>query len=116
MADSIRRIDARIDDRLKVRRIVLCSGKVFYDLDAARDDASDTTAIIRLEQFYPFPAARLREILASYPNASDIVWVQEEPQNMGGWQFVESRIKAILPDDATTRYIGRPASASPATG
>lgn len=81
---------------------------------AAREN--NDVAIIRLEQFYPFPATRLRDAIASYSNAAEIVWVQEEPMNMGGWQFVERRIEAVLPDGKALRFIGRPASASPATG
>ncbi|MBK7394183.1 MAG: multifunctional oxoglutarate decarboxylase/oxoglutarate dehydrogenase thiamine pyrophosphate-binding subunit/dihydrolipoyllysine-residue succinyltransferase subunit [Chloracidobacterium sp.] len=109
--------DARITDRAKVKRIVLCSGKVFYDLDAAREenDKGDVS-VVRVEQFYPFPAAKLSDIFASYSNATEIVWTQEEPQNMGGWTFVEPRITAILPANASLQYIGRDASASPATG
>jgi len=109
--------DARITDRSNVKRIVLCSGKVFYDLEAARE-ASDSTdvAVVRLEQFYPFPTSKLTEVLASYPNATEVVWTQEEPQNMGGWTFVEPRLRNILPAGKTIAYIGRAASASPATG
>ena len=82
----------------KVKRIVLCSGKVFYDLDAAREDANDNrVAIVRLEQFYPFPAEKLQEIFAGYSNATEIFWSQEEPQNMGGWSFVETRLREIKP-------------------
>ena len=109
--------DAAIVDRAGVKRVVVCSGKVFYDLDAARQDARDQrTAIVRLEQFYPFPGERLQEIFASYPNATEIFWTQEEPQNMGGWMFVEPRLRQILPEGANFRYVGRAASASPATG
>nr|MBP7416282.1 2-oxoglutarate dehydrogenase E1 component [Pyrinomonadaceae bacterium] len=114
--------DARITDRAKVKRIVLCSGKVFYDLDHVRTESGSDrapvldVAVVRVEQFYPFPAARLTEIFAAYPNATEIVWTQEEPQNMGGWTFVEPRITAILPADTSLQYIGRDASASPATG
>jgi 2-oxoglutarate dehydrogenase E1 component len=109
--------DAAITDRAAVKRIVLCSGKVFYDLDAGREDARDNrVAIVRLEQFYPFPASRLKEIFASYPNATQVFWTQEEPQNMGGWTFVEQRLRAILPENVSLRYVGRTASASPATG
>jgi 2-oxoglutarate dehydrogenase E1 component len=109
--------DTTITDRATVKRIVLCSGKVFYDLDAGREDArDDRVAIIRLEQFYPFPASRLKEIFASYPNAKQVFWTQEEPQNMGGWTFVEQRLRDILPENASLRYVGRTASASPATG
>jgi len=109
--------DARVSDRTNIRRIAICSGKVFYDLDAAREERNNgDVAVIRLEQFYPFPATKLTEIFASYPNADEIVWTQEEPQNMGGWSFVEPRLREILPANASLRYIGRSASASPATG
>ena len=109
--------DASVADRSKVKRIVLCSGKVFYDLEAAGEGAKHTNvAVVRLEQFYSFPASKLAEVFASYPNAAEIVWTQEEPQNMGGWTFVEPRLRNILPTTATLQYIGRDASASPATG
>lgn len=109
--------DEKISDASKVKRIVLCSGKVFYDLDAGREDAHDNrVALVRLEQFYPFPAARLREIFAKYDGASEIIWTQEEPKNMGGWYFVEDRLLEIKPQNMTLKYVGRVASASPATG
>lgn len=109
--------DTAVEDRSKVRRIVLCSGKVFYDLEAARKDANDgKIAIVRLEQFYPFPGERLTEIIASYPNAKQLFWVQEEPKNMGGWSFMEPRLEEIKPDNVELRYVGRVPSASPATG
>ncbi len=107
--------DARIEDRSDVKRVVLCSGKVYYDLDAARETVADV-AVVRVEQFYPFPGEAIKQIFASYPNATEVVWTQEEPQNMGGWAFVEPRLRAILPTDTTLQYIGRTASASPATG
>ena len=98
---------------LEVRRLLFCSGKVFYDLQAerARRKATDT-AIIRLEQLYPFPTNLLKPLLSTYPAAKDAVWVQEEPQNMGPWTFVSSRLHLSTP----LRYAGRPASPSPATG
>jgi 2-oxoglutarate dehydrogenase E1 component len=109
--------DGQISDPSAVRRIVLCSGKVYYDLEAAREERKVTdVAIVRLEQFYPFPANRLTEIFAAHKNIAEIVWTQEEPKNMGGWAFVEPRLTAILPANATLRYVGRAASASPATG
>jgi 2-oxoglutarate dehydrogenase E1 component len=109
--------DMSVTDKEKVKRIVLCSGKVFYDLDAARESASDNrVTIVRIEQFYPFPAARLKEIFAEYKNAAQIFWTQEEPQNMGGWSFVEPRLREILPANVSLKYVGRSASASPATG
>jgi 2-oxoglutarate dehydrogenase E1 component len=101
----------------RVRRIVLCSGKVFYDLNAARKKSGDDhVAIIRLEQFYPFPEARLREIFQKFPNATQLVWTQEEPKNMGGWTFVEPRLMNMLNACQRPFYVGRAASASPATG
>jgi 2-oxoglutarate dehydrogenase E1 component len=111
-------------DRAKVKRIVVCSGKVYYDLESAQQGSANSSAaaatpdvaIVRLEQFYPFPARALADVFAAYPNAAEIVWTQEEPQNMGGWTFVEPRLRNILPSGATLRYIGRSASASPATG
>ena len=109
--------DAKISDKSKVKRIVLCSGKVFYDLEVAREDADDNrVALVRLEQFYPFPAERLQEIFAEYENATEIFWSQEEPQNMGGWTFVEDRLRSIKPENVRLKYVGRSASASPATG
>jgi 2-oxoglutarate dehydrogenase E1 component len=109
--------DAAISDRSAVRRVVICSGKVYYDLLAAREEAaSSKVAIVRLEQFYPFPAAKLKEIIASYENAPQVVWTQEEPKNMGGWFFVQPLLRAILPEGSDLMYVGRSASASPATG
>ena len=109
--------DALITDKMAVKRVVVCSGKVFYDLEAGREDSRDgRVAIVRLEQFYPFPANRLKEIFASYPNATEIFWTQEEPQNMGGWTFVDRRLREIMPAGIELRYVGRTASASPATG
>ncbi len=103
-------------DKSKVKRIVLCSGKVYYDLDKARTSANDEkVAIVRLEQFYPFPGEKLKEVFASYPNATQLVWCQEEPQNMGGWFFVEPRLNEIK-GDLRLKYAGRTPSASPATG
>ena len=109
--------DAEISDRDAVKRIVLCSGKVYYDLAEARKKLDVRhVVIVRLEQFYPFPAVGLREILASYPNAKELVWAQEEPQNMGGWTFVQDRLENILSGCERPQYVGRSASASPATG
>ena len=109
--------DTSITDKNAVQRIVVCSGKVYYDLDAGREDARDgRVAVVRLEQFYPFPATTLKEIFASYPNASQIFWTQEEPKNMGGWTFAEPRLRSIMPEGVSLRYVGRAPSASPATG
>jgi 2-oxoglutarate dehydrogenase complex dehydrogenase (E1) component-like enzyme len=109
--------DREIKDRAAVQRIVLCAGKVYYDLNAARLKTDDRrVAIIRLEQFYPFPERLLRELFATYANASQLVWAQEEPRNMGGWTFVEPRLMNLLPRCERPTYAGRAPSASPATG
>ena len=80
------------------------------------DSSRDRVAIIRLEQFYPFPLRALTDTIARYPNANELVWCQEEPKNMGAWTFMESRLENLLPRCEQPRYIGRDASASPATG
>ncbi len=104
----------------EVRRVVICSGKVYYDLLAERRAHEETdVAIIRLEQLYPFPENTLGRVLGPYHNA-DVVWCQEEPENMGAWSFVDRRLEKVLSrlDIKVTRpaYIGREAAASPATG
>jgi 2-oxoglutarate dehydrogenase E1 component len=109
--------DAHVIDRAAVTRIVLCSGKVYYDLEAARSETpKPNVVVVRLEQFYPTPSEALKKIFASYPNAKQIIWAQEEPKNMGGWYFMEDRLRDLKPEAATLRYVGRDASASPATG
>ena len=104
-----------------VKRLVLCSGKVAYDLFEARDAAGDTnTAIVRIEQLYPFPSEPLVKRLKRMTNVEEVVWAQEEPRNNGGWSFVEPFIEACLVEAGgkvqRPRYAGRAASASPATG
>ncbi len=109
--------DAHVTDRSKVRRLALCSGKVFYDLEHAREgNIKPEVAIARVEQFYPFPGKAIAELVASYPNVSEITWTQEEPENMGGWSFMAPRLTEIAGSARTVRYIGRVPSASPATG
>jgi multifunctional 2-oxoglutarate metabolism enzyme len=109
--------DHDIADPSAVTKIVLCSGKLYYDLIDARKKAPEArVAIVRLEQFYPFPLTGIREMLARYENARELVWAQEEPQNMGGWTFMQERLENLLPECRRPRYVGRAASASPATG
>jgi 2-oxoglutarate dehydrogenase E1 component len=99
-----------------MRRVLVCSGKVFYTLLAAREEgAFSDVAILRLEELHPFPYDDIRPLLSSC-GASDVVWVQEEPWNMGAWSFVQERLKRCLPEGASLRYVGRRESASPATG
>jgi 2-oxoglutarate dehydrogenase E1 component len=104
-----------------VKRLVLCTGKVAYDLMEARNAAGDTnTAIIRLEQLYPFPGEPLTVRLKRMVNLEEVVWAQEEPRNNGAWFFVGEQINECLEKAKSkasrTRYAGRKASASPATG
>ena len=109
--------DREIEDANSVARIVLCSGKLYYDLLEGRKKLGEKrVAVIRLEQFYPFPLTSIREILKRYANANQLVWAQEEPQNMGGWSFMEERLLHLLPNCERPRYVGRTPSASPATG
>jgi 2-oxoglutarate dehydrogenase E1 component len=104
----------------QIRRLVLCSGKVYYDLYEAREAAGiDDVYLMRLEQLYPFPARALITELSRFPQA-EIVWAQEEPKNMGAWSFVEPNIEWVLQHSGAShlrpRYAGRPASAATATG
>jgi 2-oxoglutarate dehydrogenase E1 component len=98
------------------RRIVLCSGKVYYDLVAGREERGiDDVAIVRVEQFYPFHTELFERGVAPYRNATEIVWAQEETRNRGGWAFMMPRLLELFPD-RPVRYVGREPSASPATG
>jgi 2-oxoglutarate dehydrogenase E1 component len=110
--------DATIAERSAVDRIVITTGKVHMELSKKREamGVQATTALVRLEQIYPFNAARMAEIFATYPNATSIVWCQEEPKNMGAWFFVEPYLRELLGASRTLRYAGRAAAASPATG
>jgi multifunctional 2-oxoglutarate metabolism enzyme len=104
-------------EEAKVTRVLMCSGKVYYDLLAERKRLEEpVTAILRVEQFYPFPKNVLVNELSRFANATDIRWVQEEPENMGGWSFMEPRLLKLIGSKQCLRYVGRPASASPATG
>jgi len=100
----------------KPRRLILCSGKIFYDLLKAREDGGDpSTAIVRVEQLYPFPAQILAGILEGYRSVRDRLWVQEEPRNRGAWMFMSERFARELPG-VPLSYVGREEAASPATG
>lgn len=103
-----------------VERLVLCSGKVAVDLEEAlekqKDEDFSWLHIVRVEQLYPFPKEDIARIMKQYPNLKEILWVQEEPQNMGGWSYMEPRIRGIAPNGAEVRYCGRPERSSPASG
>jgi len=100
-----------------VKRVVLCSGKVYYDLVNSRKERAQTdTAVLRVEQLYPFPHKALAAELKKYPNLAEVVWTQDEPQNQGAWLQVQHSIFENLADGQKLAYAGRPASASPAAG
>jgi 2-oxoglutarate dehydrogenase E1 component len=108
--------DAKLD-HAKVTRIVFCSGKVYYDLAEARQVHDVTnTALVRIEQLYPFPIDRYAEVVESYAQAEEIVWCQEEPQNQGAWYQVRHRLQEALGNDQQLYYAGRPGAAAPASG
>jgi 2-oxoglutarate dehydrogenase E1 component len=99
-----------------VTRLILCSGKVYVDLVTSQFAATAShVAIVRVEELYPFPGDELAAILRQYPNARDVVWLQEEPKNMGAWTYMQPRLQPLL-NGRTLRYIGRPERASPAEG
>ena len=112
---AIGEIDAL--DPAKVRRVVLCSGKVYYDLlEQRRKNEQTDVAIIRIEQLYPFPYESVRALLSAYTHVTDYVWCQEEPLNQGAWYCSQHNLRQVIPAGATLNYAGRPASASPAVG
>src|SRR5207248_7821494 len=94
----------------------VCTGKIAHELMDERDAQHAQVAVVRVEQLYPWPEARLAEVLGRYPGARDVCWAQEEPENMGAWAFVRDRVEPLLPDDVELRHVARTASASPASG
>ncbi len=109
--------DPNVTDREKIERLVLCTGKVYFDIDGNElRESADTVAIARVELIYPFAKAQLSELIASYPNLKEIVWVQEEPRNMGCWKVMGRRLPDLIPEGVTLGYIGRPTRASPGEG
>jgi 2-oxoglutarate dehydrogenase E1 component len=109
--------DPTTPDPSTVERLLLCTGKIYFELSAERARSGlSGIALARIEQLYPFPTALLRDLLARYPNAREVVWVQEEPENMGAWSFVFPRLHRITTGQRAIRYVGRAAGASTATG
>ncbi len=114
--------DTFVSDPFAVRRVVLCTGKLFYDLEEerAKNPGDNSTAIIRLEQIYPFAASAVVKEIAKYPNAKQIIWAQEEPRNMGAYTFVAPKLQEACAEFAAKgvafRYVGRTERASPAIG
>jgi 2-oxoglutarate dehydrogenase E1 component len=108
--------DAAVADRRDdVRRLVLCTAKIYYDLLAARQAGADV-ALVRVDELYPWPGDAVAEIVDRYPNLEDVVWAQEEPKNMGAWSYVSPQLRVATGNMLTIRYIGRSERASPAEG
>ncbi|WP_202081615.1 2-oxoglutarate dehydrogenase E1 component [Caldalkalibacillus salinus] len=103
-----------------VERLILCSGKIAVDLQAELEQRTQTDTprlhIVRIEELYPFPVERVRQLIERYAHVKEIIWLQEEPQNMGAWTFVAPHIRSIVPSSVNVRYVGRPARSSPAEG
>ena len=100
-----------------IRRVILSSGKIYYDLQSARDAASlNHVALIRIEQLYPFPDSELAAELAQYPSIEALVWCQEEPENQGAWRYIQHHFLNATPPGLPFQYAGRAVSAAPAVG
>lgn len=110
--------DPQLHQSQKVKRVILCSGQVYYDVLEARKqrEYEDEVAIVRLEQLYPFPVAELNDVLASWPNCCEWIWLQEEPENQGAWRQIRHELAALKINTPYWQYAGRPAAAAPATG
>ena len=111
--------DSSLDEEARARteRLILCTGKIYYDIIGHEALAeAEGVAVVRLEQLYPFNIAAYDELLARYPRISELVWTQEEPQNMGAWRAIRHRLEEGLPEDVQLRYCGRPWRASPSEG
>ncbi len=106
-----------VQRRDKVERLVLCSGRIYYDIDSAtpREDA-EKVAVARVELLYPFARQQLAELIKAYPNLKEVVWAQEEPANMGAWSVMRRRLPDLLPEGVRLDYIGRPERSSPSEG
>ena len=110
-------IDDSSADRERVTRLVLCQGKVYYDIVGREERANaPNVAVARLEQLYPFPVEQAARLVRGYPNLRQVVWVQEEPQNMGAWRAIRHRLEEAKPADVPLLYVGRPWRASPSEG
>jgi 2-oxoglutarate dehydrogenase E1 component len=110
-------LDETVQNPEQIKRIQVCAGKVYYELLTARETRAATdTAIIKMPQLYPFPKPEFAAMLKAYPNAEHVVWVQEEPRNMGAWGFLRGRIAPVLSPRQSFGYAGRPESSSPAPG
>ena len=111
--------DPAVKNKKAVKRIVFCNGKIFYELDQVRseyDNLDDTVAIVRIEQLYPFPEDIVSNLIETYPGATEVIWAQEEPSNMGAWTFIRHRIKKLALRRSSFRYVGRKGAGTTAEG
>jgi 2-oxoglutarate dehydrogenase complex dehydrogenase (E1) component-like enzyme len=108
---------AMVGDTRNGDRLVLCTGKVYYDMLAEAEKMGEgRPAIVRLEQLYSFPWTEMRAVLGRYGGLEELVWVQEEPRNMGAWTYLEPKLRELAPKGVEVGYVGRPERASPAEG
>ena len=107
---------ASVAEREKIHRLVLCSGKIFFELDRVERPEDSAVTIARVEQLYPYPADEIESVLRSYPHLEQVHWVQEEPENMGSWNYLRTHLTRQLDGRWPLYYTGRPASSSPAEG
>jgi 2-oxoglutarate dehydrogenase E1 component len=105
--------DAAVQNPEEVKRLVFCTGKVYYDIIAKR---TPHVAVVRVEQLYPWPSAEVEKIVDRYPSVEEVVWAQEEPKNMGAWTYIAPRLRVSTGNAVIVRYLGRPERASPAEG
>jgi 2-oxoglutarate dehydrogenase complex dehydrogenase (E1) component-like enzyme len=112
--------DPTVEDPAAVRRIVLASGKIAHEAEQHRSELAPEVvaqvAIVRVEQLYPWPVDALTAVFERYGQGTEVLWLQEEPENMGGWAFVHARLHACLPERLKLRHVSRTESASPAIG
>ena len=117
ITDTMNQSQSQPKDPQKIDRLILMTGKIYYDvIKALQAKKSENIVIARLEQLYPFPDWKLKELFNSLPNLKECYWLQEEPQNMGAWLFIEDRLKNIASADIEIRCVSRTTSASPAAG
>jgi 2-oxoglutarate dehydrogenase E1 component len=108
-------VDVKPENKAGVDRVIMCCGKVYYDLlEERRKNNLDNVAIVRIEQLYPFPAPELRQVVSAYPNLKTLIWCQEEPVNQGAWDGIRHRFEAY--ELAEISCVSRPAAAAPAVG
>jgi 2-oxoglutarate dehydrogenase E1 component len=109
--------DTTPTDASRITRLVLCSGKIFYDMEThARRHEADNTALVRIEMLYPFPGEALVSVVSGYPNLREVIWAQEEPRNMGALTYIGPRLRSVVPRRIPLSYVARPERASPAEG